>query len=1196
MTQRTSGRGGLSAALIAGAVVTALIGVAASAADNGRRDDKKNEGWRIIERQKWFEESRGLRDQGLNARKLREEGVQVMRLRAADSRLKALSSGEVWQEMGPSTMNMTGWAFGKVSGRNNAIVVHPSDENTIYFGAAAGGVWKTTNGGSSWTPVFDQVGTLPIGAVHLDPANPQRVWVGTGDKNGGGCAGYLGNGVFLSTDGGTSWTAKNGSGSSAMPMNIVNSVVVSPTNGNVVLAGGFGSCDSSGVLSGSGIYRSTDGGNSWTKIYNGAVEDMIFMADGNTVLASAPGTGVIKSTNGGASFASASSGMTAGNSRIRLAQAPSAPNTFYTLHDNGRLYRSTNAGGSWTQMNASACEGQCTYNLTIAVNPTNPDRILVGSIRHAISTNGGSSLSYQTSQWGTGQKVHQDTHVLTWSRSNSNRFWVGTDGGIWRSDDGGSNYANVNSNLNVTQFYDIAVDFNDENKIFGGAQDNSSSGRTAASGKIWNLTYASGDGFMNAIDPSNPNVVLQTSYPNGGYPWIVRSTTGGAGNSFNQLPNTGLTSSNNFPWVTPLATAGNKAWVASDRVYVATTAASSFSWSALSGTLGSAASVLTPVQIGSATTLMVGTSSGKIFRSTNPTVAGGTLSDVTGNYPGGRVSDIAVDPTNASRVFVTRGNFGGARLYRSTSGGSTWTAVGSGLPNVPANAVAIDPKNLARVFVGTDVGMYVSTNNGDSFEPFNTGMPLGMVVTDLEVDDAPHILVAGTYGRGAWKMNLQSGGGNLAPVAGFNTATSGLTATFTDTSSDTDGSIASRVWAFGDGTTSTATNPVKTYSAAGTYNVKLTVTDNQGATDELTKPVTVSAANQPPVASFNFSASGLTVTFTDASTDADGSIASRAWTFGDGSTSSAQNPVKTYSAAGSYTVGLTVTDNQGATHSTTRTVTVAAANQPPVANFNFSANNLQVAFTDLSTDADGSIVSRQWNFGDGTSSTAQNPSKTYASPGSYNVSLTVTDDKGASNSFSRVVEVSDQPVNVPPAANFSFTVSGLTANFTDSSTDSDGSITARSWKFGDGSTSTAQNPAKTYSAAGTYNVELTVTDNRGATNLISKPVTVTASACSGSTVTGVMSGYQGETQVQPGGSWYQSTRAGAHKACFTGPAGTDFDLYLDKWNGASWTQVAVSEGPTSVENINYNGTAGYYRYRVVVYSGSGSYTLIYSRP
>ena len=188
--------------------------------------------------------------------------------------------------------------------------------------------------------------------------------------------------------------------------------------------------------------------------------------------------------------------------------------------------------------------------------------------------------------------------------------------------------------------------------------------------------------------------------------------------------------------------------------------------------------------------------------------------------------------------------------------------------------------------------------------------------------------------------------------------------------------------------------------------------------------------------------------------------------------------------------------------------------------------------------------------------------------------------------------------NNPPVANFSFVTNALVATFTDSSTDADGTIAARTWAFGDGATSTAVNPSRTYAAAGTYSVALTATDDDGTTNTVTKAVTVTSGggACPGPLYNGSFSGVDGQTQYQPTGGSYQSTVAGTHKLCLNGPSGTDFDLYLDKRNGSSWSQVAKSDGTTSVESISYNGTAATYRVRVANYRGTGAYTVTLQQP
>lgn len=929
------------------AVVVSGIAISQQGPDLPPPGDKsQGEEEQIKERVKWFIHSRGL-DKVQRPDRLRGQAVRELRQRQEARTLEVARAGEVWESMGPITMTMLNWTMGRVSGRVAAVAVHPTNESVVYLGAASGGVWKTTNGGTSWTPVFEATGTQSVGAITVDRTNPNIVWVGTGERQSG-CANYFGLGAFRSIDGGTTFEARSGAGTTALPLSYVGSIAVHPSNSQTVLVSGEGFCEN-GTRSAGGVYKTTDGGLSWRRVLTGSGSDVLYDPGNPSIVYAAVGSsGVHKSTNGGDTWTLASSGMVTGSTigRLRLAMAPSNASTLYALSSSSRLYRTTNGAASWTLQSSSACEGQCTYNLTLDVHPTSPGALLVGSIRFARSTDGGVTLSYLTTGWGSGQKVHQDTHVLRYSRTNGSRFWVGCDGGLWRTDDGGTNYVNLNTNVNLTQFYDIAIDPNDPTRIFGGAQDNSSLRRSGS--QQWNVTRVTGDGFMNLVDPADPNRVFQTSYPSSGRPSIIRSTTGGDPNTFSTLATNGIVSGEPFPWVTPLAILPGTAFVGSHSVYRAASgqSASSFTWTKVSGNLTGATS--TAISVISATpgsrVVYVGTANGRLHRTSDVLAASVAWSEVTGTFPGGYVSDIAAAPTNVQRVFVTRGAFGLSRLYRSTTGGSTWTAVGSGLPNVPANAVAIDPLEPARVFVGTDIGVYESGNGGDTFVPFSAGLPLGLVVTDLEIDNSPHVLVAGTYGRGAYRVNLASGA-NQAPTASFSSSVSGLTATFTDQSTDGDGVIASRLWNFGDGTSSTLTNPTKTYGAAGTYTVALTVTDDDGASASTSNPVTVSSGT----------------------------------------------------------------------------------------------------------------------------------------------------------------------------------------------------------------------------------------------------------GCGSETFSGTLSA-TGAEQIQPNGSWYQSTAAGTHIGCLNGPSGADFDLYLDRWNGSAWAQVAAGEGPTAVEKITYQATTGYYRWRIRAYSGTGSYTFLLQRP
>lgn len=269
---------------------------------------------------------------------------------------------------------------------------------------------------------------------------------------------------------------------------------------------------------------------------------------------------------------------------------------------------------------------------------------------------------------------------------------------------------------------------------------------------------------------------------------------------------------------------------------------------------------------------------------------------------------------------------------------------------------------------------------------------------------------------------------NVAPVASFTSGSSGLTGSFDASgSSDSDGTIASYAWTFGDGTTGTGVTPTHSYAGGGTYSVGLTVTDNGGATATTTGSITITAPNSAPTAAFTQSSNALTASFdASSSSDSDGSVASYAWDFGDGTTGSGAQPSHSYPTAGSYVVSLVVTDNLGATGSVTHSVTVAAANVPPTAAFSSSVSALTATFDGSgSSDTDGTVSSYAWDFGDSTTGTGVAPSHGYAAAGTYSVTLTVTDNKGATNSVTHPVTVT-APVGPVALATDTFgrTVSG----------------------------------------------------------------------------------------------------------------------------------------------------------------------------
>jgi len=363
-----------------------------------------------------------------------------------------------------------------------------------------------------------------------------------------------------------------------------------------------------------------------------------------------------------------------------------------------------------------------------------------------------------------------------------------------------------------------------------------------------------------------------------------------------------------------------------------------------------------------------------------------------------------------------------------------------------------------------------------------------------------------------------------APTSNFTAdQTSGfvpLAVAFTDLSTNGGSPITARLWAFGDGGTSTAQNPSHTYLIPGTYSVSLTVTNAVGSDDSTrTNYITASIVPIAPVADFTGTPTTgnapLTVNFTDTSTPGTSPITARLWDFGDGGTSTAQNPSHTYTAPGTYTVSLGVSTLVGSdTETKTSYIQANVPTTAPTANFGANQTSgfvpLAVTFTDLSTNGGSPITARLWTFGDGGTSTAQNPSHTYIVPGTYSVSLTVTNAVGSDDS-TRTSYITASVVPVAPVADFTGTPTTgdapLTVNFTDTSTPGTSPITARLWDFGDGATSTAQNPSHIYTTPGTYTVVLGVTtadgsDSESKGSYITATVAPTAPTARNTTCTG----------------------------------------------------------------------------------------------
>jgi len=422
----------------------------------------------------------------------------------------------------------------------------------------------------------------------------------------------------------------------------------------------------------------------------------------------------------------------------------------------------------------------------------------------------------------------------------------------------------------------------------------------------------------------------------------------------------------------------------------------------------------------------------------------------------------------------------------------------NGTENIPATLDGTGSTDVDGTIVAYEWS-FGDGNTGFGSTPSHTYISTGIFNITLTVTDD-----AGDTDTATTAITIATG--NQPPVAdphGPYTGTTGTPLTFDGSrSADPDGIITAYDWDLGDGSTGPGITLNHIYTTPGTYNVTLTVVDDSGAIDSATTTAAIDATNQPPIANPSGPYSGMVNTAIvfdgTGSTDLDGTINSYAWNFGDGSTGTGSAPTHTYIAEGTYNASLTVTDDGGLTDTAMTTATIGTvANQPPVANANgpyAGTVGLPVTFDSTgSDDPDGTLVAYEWSFGDGTTDTETNPTHTYAMPGTYNVSLMVTDDTGAKDTSTTTSTIGVG--NQAPIANANGPYNGTSGApvqlDSSGSSDPDGTITAYNWDFGDGTTGTGANPTHTYATPGAYNITLTVMDSDGAMDSNATTATIT---------------------------------------------------------------------------------------------------------
>ena len=680
------------------------------------------------------------------------------------------------------------------TGRIAGIAADPSDPNTVYIAAAGGGVWKTTDGGSDWTPLTDAQPTLFMGALALAPSDPTVLYAGTGEATNSSLS-FYGRGVLKSTDAGATWTLL---GDSSFDRRTISRIVVSPTDSNTVyVAVAGGGVD--GVSGGTGIWKSTDGGISWvntttaistTDSYTDLAVDPLDPLTLYAAVGSRRGStvnGIYKTTNGGNTWSVAGNAPRGnGNGNTKLALAPTNDLCIYASITDpasgalSKMLKSTDGGVTWVQMtntpNYMGAQGW--YDSTLAVDPLSADTIYAGGAYSPNSIIRSQDAGATWTDIGTvsnGHDPHVDHHALAFDAAG--RLLDGTDGGIWRLDNQNPvRWDDLNGNLSITQFVGIALHPTNPNIAYGGGQDIGTVKFTGAPG--WKPNVVTSDGGFVRDDFNTPLTVYHTSQYALGPAFLQRSDNGG-NNWASKTSGINLTDPADFypPYVMDPSNS-TRLLLGTNRVYETTNRADS--WTPISapdtaGWVGNATIDSLAVAPSDGNTIYASAGS-SLFVTMND---GGSWSQRS--IPGvGHIQDIEVDSSNSLIAYAVRDRFGGGKVFRTTDGGVTWSDISGNLPDLPAYTIAIGPGIL---YLGNDDGVYSSIDGGASWSRLGDGLPHAQV-RELVLNMALGILAAGTHGRGLWELNVGGPATQLSVLPSTNAITAGTPFQITVTALD----------------------------------------------------------------------------------------------------------------------------------------------------------------------------------------------------------------------------------------------------------------------------------------------------------------------------------------------------------------------------------------------------------------------------
>ncbi|MCX6225236.1 MAG: T9SS type A sorting domain-containing protein [Bacteroidia bacterium] len=680
-----------------------------------------------------------------------------------------LKSGqESWTLVGPVN----------IGGRITDVEMPANDKNTIYLGAASGGIFKSTNLGTNWTPIFDNSVALSIGDMDISKTNPDVLFVGTGEPNaGGGSHTYEGYGVYKSTDAGTTWTQTGLTSAGS-----IGRVKIDPVNPDTVYVAAMGHLFS--YNSERGIFRTRDGGANWQKVLylsdsTGASDLCVNQSDPKIIYAAmwertrrppyqsygGNTSGLWRSANGGDTWSELLNGLPKGNvGRIGIDISDSNPLVLYATYTDSTgylqgIYKTTNGGDNWSRTAELGENASYWWWFSeVDVDPINPNIAYVSGFQAYKTTNGG------TSWVNTFNNAHVDMHGVFVHPKDNGLALLCSDGGLYVSRFGGSNPFHI-ENLPITQFYTCEVDYMNPDRFYGGTQDNGTIRVTNGMINRWQSIYG-GDGFVVKVDPTDNNYIY-AQYQYGG---LGRSIDGGAGFMGGTQ---GISGGDRMNWKSPLELDPQNPsilYFGSNRLYKSTNRAES--WRPVSSDLTNGKGVnvnygtLTTISVSplDANIIYVGTDDGNVWNTLNGTT---TWTNISANLPDRWITCVQTSLFDKAEAFVTISGYRWdsylPHVYRTTNNGQTWDDISGNLPDFPVNSIMLDPVNKSTWYIGTDGGVFLTRNKGITWEIFGNGLPK-VPVLDLYLHAPTRTLTAATFGRSMYKIPLPSPEGSN-PIA-----------------------------------------------------------------------------------------------------------------------------------------------------------------------------------------------------------------------------------------------------------------------------------------------------------------------------------------------------------------------------------------------------------------------------------------------